>query len=112
VGGLAYLSLTIGDHNNNLTVSGGYAGIIGGEDFSGGSDPLFSVAGMVRLGKNISLVGDSFIYAGSDFAALFIPGLRFSRNESRAFQFGFAGAYGDGQFVPFPIPMLGWFLKI
>jgi hypothetical protein len=111
VGALGYASLTIGDHNNNLTLSGGYAGITNGEDVSG-SDPLLSVAGMVRLGKNISLVGDTFFYAGSDFLAIFIPGLRFSRSESKAFQFGFAGAIIEGELVPFPIPMLGWFLKI
>jgi hypothetical protein len=111
VGALGYGSVTIGNHNNNLTFSAGYAGITNGDDVSG-SDPLFSVAGMIRVGKNISLVGDSFIYAGPEVAALIIPGLRFSRNENKAFQFGFAGAVVEGEIVPFPIPVIGWFLKI
>ena len=111
VGALGYASVTLGNNNNNLTFSAGYAGITNGDDVSG-SEPLFSVAGMVRLGRNVSLVGDSFIYAGPNAAALIIPGLRFSRNERKAFQFGFAGAVIEGELVPFPIPMLSWFLKI
>lgn len=111
VGGLAYGSVTVGNHINNLTFSGGYAAVTDGEDISG-SEPLFSVAGMVRLGKNISLVADSFIYAGENPFALVMPGLRFSRTERKAFQFGFAGVIVEGEAIPFPIPVLGWFLKI
>ena len=111
VGGLAYGSVTVGNFNNNLTFSGGYAGVTNGEDFSG-SEPLLSIAGMARLGKNISLVGDSFIYAGPNPFAIVMPGLRFSRTEQRAFQFGFAGVIFEGEAIPFPIPVLGWFLKI
>ncbi|MCK5135595.1 MAG: hypothetical protein KAR19_07390 [Bacteroidales bacterium] len=111
VGGLVYGSVTVGNHINNLTFSGGYAGVTDGEDISG-SEPLFSVAGMVKLGKNISLVGDSFIYAGENPFAIIMPGLRFSRSERKAFQFGFAGIIIEGEAIPFPIPMLGWFLKI
>jgi hypothetical protein len=111
LGGLAYASVTIGNFNNNLTLSGGYAGVTDGEDFAG-SEPLFSVGGMVRLGKSVSLVGDSFIYAGEDPVALIMPGLRFSRNEGRAFQFGLAGIVFQGEAIPFPIPVLGWFFKI
>jgi hypothetical protein len=111
VGALGYGSITLGNNNNNITLSAGYAGITNGEDVSGG-DPLFSVAGMVRLGKNVSLVGDSFIYAGENPAALIIPGLRFSRRDRNAFQFGFAGVVFEGEMIPFPIPMLSWFTKI
>lgn len=111
VGGLAYGSITIGSFKNNLTLSGGYAGVTDGEDFSG-SEPLFSVGGMVKLGKSISLVGDSFIYAGPNPVALIMPGLRFSRNPGRAFQFGLAGIIFEGEAIPFPIPTLGWFFKI
>ena len=111
VGGLAYGSVTLGNHNNNLTLSGGYAGVTDGEGVSG-SEPLLSVAGSVRLGKNISFVGDSFIYAGPNPFAIVMPGIRFSRSERKAFQFGFAGVIFEGQAIPFPIPVLGWFLKI
>lgn len=111
LGGLAYGSVTVGNFNNNLTLSAGYAGVTNGENTSG-SEPLLSVGGMVRLGKSVSLVGDSFIYAGENPVALVIPGLRFSRNEGRAFQFGLAGVVYEGKAIPFPIPVLGWFFKI
>lgn len=115
VGGLAYGSVTLGNHTNNLTISGGYVGIsaisIDGENISG-NKPLISVAGMVRLGKNVSFVGDSFILATESPLVLIIPGLRFSRSERKAFQFGFAGIIYEGKAIPFPIPMLSWFLKI
>ena len=111
VGGLAYGSITIGNFNNNITLSGGYAGVTDGEDFSG-SEPLLSVGGMVRLGESISLIGDSFIYAGPNPVALVMPGLRFSRREGRAFQFGLAGIVFEGNAIPFPIPVLGWFVRI
>jgi len=67
---------------------------------------------MVRLGKNVSFVGDSFILAGESPLVIIIPGLRFSRSERKAFQFGFAGIIFEGEAIPFPIPMLSWFLKI
>ena len=111
VGGLAYGSVTIGNFKNNLTLSGGYAGVTDGEDFSG-SEPLLSIGGMVKLGKSVSLVGDSFIYAGPNPVALVMPGLRFSRQEGRAFQFGLAGIVFEGEAIPFPIPILGWFFQI
>jgi len=109
--GMAYGSFTVGNQHNSLTVSGGYAAVRDRDD-AATSDPLFTVAGMVRLGKNISFVGDSFIYAGPDPAFIIVPGLRFSRNENKAFQIGLAGVIFEGEAVPFPIPMLGWFLKI
>jgi hypothetical protein len=109
--GMAFGSVTIGNHNNSLTVTGGYAAVRDRDNVAT-SDPLFTVAGMVRLGKNISFVGDSFIYAGPDPAFVIIPGLRFSRTERKAFQIGLAGAVFEGQAIPFPIPMVGWFLKI
>ena len=111
VGALAYGSVTLGNSTNNLTVSGGFAGVTDGADVSG-SAPLFSVAGMVKLGKNVSFVGDSFIFAGDSPLFIIIPGLRFSRSENKAFQFGFAGVIFEGEAVPFPIPMISWFVKI
>jgi hypothetical protein len=109
--GMAYGSVTIGNQNNSLTVTGGYGAVRDRDDVAT-SDPLVTVAGMVRLGKNISFVGDSFIYAGPDPVYIIIPGLRFSRSERKAFQIGLAGVVFEGDAIPFPIPMLGWFLKI
>ncbi len=111
VGGLAYGTVTVGNYRNNISLSAGYAGVTNGED-SSASEPLLSVGGMVRLGKTVSLVGDSFIYAGENPVALVMPGLRFSRNERRAFQFGLAGIIFEGNAIPFPIPVVGWFIRI
>lgn len=109
-GVLPYGALTFGNHNRNLNISAGYLQL-GFEDESF-SAPLLSLAGLVRLNENIALVGDSFIYTEGELFALIMPGLRFSRKPDRAFQFGLAGVYFDGQVVPVPIPFLYWFIKI
>jgi len=41
--------------------------------------------------------------------ALFMPGLRWHKEEGKAFQFGFSGIVADGQTIPVPIPMLQWY---
>ncbi len=104
--------------------------------------PLFSVAGIFRLNSKFSFVFDSFIMlAGKDKTVtslvqteavwpnkvtymlvdevveqnpliVLAPGLRFQANERSSFQFGFTGVHFDGEFVPFPIPMVQWFVKI
>ncbi len=108
VGALAYGSATVGDYANNLTLSAGWLGMTYGGD--GGSSPLMSVAFNIRAGQNFSIVGDSFIVLGKDTrGALIIPGLRYSRANTRAFQFGLAGLVADGEVIPFPIPFLGFF---
>lgn len=46
-------------------------------------------------------------------AAYLMPGMRFQKNENRAFQFALAGVVAgqDGDVVAFPLPMCGWFFK-
>ncbi len=44
--------------------------------------------------------------------AIFLPGIRWKLDSRKAFQFGFTGVYYDGEFVPFPVPMVQWYLKI
>jgi hypothetical protein len=41
-----------------------------------------------------------------------VPGIRWHTSPNNAFQFGFTGAYYDGEFAPVPIPMVQWFRKI
>ena len=99
---------TIGDYTNNLTLSAGYAGIT--YQGEGGSAPLLSIAFIINLSQNFSLVGDSFIFLGQDTKfSLLIPGLRYSKANTRAFQFGLAGVVVDGVSVPVPIPIISFF---
>ena len=104
---LPFASLTFGNYNKNFTLSGGYTYITYKGDSRQGV--VLSIAGLGRIGRKIAFVGDSFIYTSHEFFAVFIPGLRFSSSPDKAFQLGFAGVYVDGEFLPSPIPMLGWF---
>ncbi|MEL6846149.1 MAG: hypothetical protein AAFP02_23320, partial [Bacteroidota bacterium] len=105
-GALAYGALTIGDRQANLTISGGYAAI-GAMREQQASGSVISLAGMIKTGRNTSLVFDSFILPRQDGnSAILIPGLRVgSPNGRGAFQFG-AGVVlseGVGQALPFPM---------
>jgi hypothetical protein len=99
---------------------------------------LFSVAGMTSVSQTISLVFDSFIAPlgpdrtqtrwvynpdtatyievttteRSPALMIFVPGIRWHTRPGAAFQFGFTGAYFDGEFVPVPIPMVQWFRQL
>ena len=116
-GALGYGALTFGNRTANFTLSGGYAGVSDG-DGSSGSAPLFSAAGMVKIGKRVTFVGDSFIYAGqsgeggNDTFALIMPGLRFNGKRGGAFQIGVGGLIAQGEVMPVPVPMFGWFKAI
>jgi len=49
-----------------------------------------------------------------EFVALYMmPGMRFQKNENRAFQIAIAGvsAWQDGEKYTFPLPMVSWFFK-
>lgn len=132
-GALPFASVTIGNKVRNLNLSGGYGMI----SLDGNSDglTLFSVSGLAKIGKNTSLVLDSFIGSQSDNTfALIIPGVRFQKKMDRAFQFGFAGVvytFDDYQTeidpqtgmytivykgkktetLPIPVPFVSWFIK-
>lgn len=144
---LPFGTLTFGDRKKNITFSGGYGEIFYKEtsyDNSGLNISkrvnegriLFSVAGMAKVGKKISIVFDSFImpegssktyrkelynnttntydtyYDNQPAFALIIPGIRWQFEGDKAFQFGFAGLSFDGEFVPMPIPMVQWYRKL
>jgi hypothetical protein len=44
--------------------------------------------------------------------AILLPGIRWQLDSKKAFQFGFTGLYYNGEFIPFPIPMVQWYLKL
>lgn len=44
--------------------------------------------------------------------AVLMPGIRWHLDSRKAFQFSFTGLYFDGEFLPFPIPMVQWYLKL
>jgi len=103
---------------------------------------LMSIAGMVKISSKFSLVFDSFIvfngksvteqYMGQVWnnqtqtyenqlitteirkpgLGLFIPGIRWHQDESRAIQFGFTGIVSDGEIAPIPVPMVQWYRRL
>lgn len=152
---LPFGAFTIGDRVSNLTFSFGYGGatykesnynpISNRETEKRISDGrmLFSIAGMAKAGKKLSLVFDSFIVLPGGYRefteynfdysydpvtgnysekitavtkkerrggiTLLIPGIRLQTEPNKAFQFGFAGLYFDGELIPTPIPMVTWY---
>ena len=101
----------MGNYDNNLNVSFGYAGVT--FDGDGGSAPLLSVACLFRLGENLHFVGDSFFYLGEGSFAVIVPGLRFERPMRRSsIQVGIGGAIIDGDTMPVPIPLFSWFFDL
>jgi hypothetical protein len=112
-GALPFACLTIGNKSTNLNVSSGY-GYIFNKD-NGEGRLLLSIAGMTKTGKKISIVLDSFILPDISNSAgfgLFIPGIRWQSDSKKAFQFGFAGIYVDGEFQPVTFPMIQWYRKL
>jgi opacity protein-like surface antigen len=116
---LPYTSITFGEPLNNVTLSAGYTGVAYlSEDFLDGSF-VCSIAGRTSITPKLALVLDSYIVPSVDlgggdrtvFAAI-IPGIRIKTGDAKAFQFGFAGVYFDGEVAPLPIPMLKWFRKL
>jgi hypothetical protein len=97
---------------------------------------LFSLAAMTKFSPAISFVFDSFIMPPGPYRTrnegvwngdhytqrtiterspalmVLVPGIRWHTSPNNAFQFGFTGAYYDGEFAPVPIPMVQWFRKI
>jgi hypothetical protein len=151
---LPYGVLSYGDRVKNINLSFGYGGLTYKVDEydiitdrsssrrESEGNFLFSIAGMAKVGRTLSLVFDSFIvprsgtYVVSEYysdwdevtgeyiegyrdvtkkrysIALFIPGVRIQTNQRGAFQFGFAGIRAEGQTIGVPFPMVQWFRKL
>lgn len=108
---LGYGSFTIGNYENNLNLSLGYAGVT--YENEGGGAPLFSIACLFRLGDNLHFVGDSFFYFGENPFTVIVPGLRFERPMKRSsIQIGIGGVIAEGETIPVPVPVFGWFYDL
>ena len=126
-GALPFVTLSFGDRKRNIAFSTGYGAIWNKSDIRG--QMLGGVAGMVKVSPKLSLVLDSFFGLGVQgeqrfdnyglplkrdrtIAGFVIPGLRWHQSEKRAFQFGFTGLVANGEFLPFPIPMIQYFTAL
>ena len=124
-GGLHFGNVTFGDAKKNLTLAAGYAYISSGSKLDNYTTtvgykspkthgPIFSIAGITKVGVKASFIFDSMIgvfdynestyntnyinntytytYAPARTVAMFLmPGMRFQRTENRAFQISLAG---------------------
>lgn len=151
---LPFGAITYGDRAKNITFSAGYGGIFyrresyvyytdthNNQNVREGSF-LFSLGGMLKTGRVVSLVFDSFLMppgkeqthtehhqnynweTGTWFwihetyttkrgtMLLIAPGLRFQTRSESAFQIGFAGLMVQGETSPIPFPMLQWYRKL
>lgn len=110
-GFLGYGAFTIGNFENNFTLSAGYAGVTA-DGISEGA-PLMSIAFLFSVGDNVKFVGDSFIYLGEEKFTILVPGLRFSRPMKRSsFQIGLGAVIAGGEAVPLPLPIFSWFYEL
>ena len=116
-GALPFATLSFGNRRANIAFSGGYGSIW--VDGTPGGRALGSVAAMIKMDKKLSFVFDSFIllptqdpdYSRS-MVALLIPGIRWHKEEGKAFQFGFTGVAVDGNLFPMPIPTVQWYRSL
>lgn len=132
-GGLHFGNVTFGDAKKNLTLSAGYAYVSTGGDgndnnYNGATSigyqtprlngPVFSIAGITKVGVKASFIFDSMIGVfdynesnvaynynsissmstavytytpGRSLAMLLMPGMRFQKSENKAFQISLAG---------------------
>jgi hypothetical protein len=139
-GGLPFANVTFGDVKKNLTFSAGYGflGSFSNSNFGVGA-PIFSIAGITKVGAKASFIFDSmfgFISAKSSvinyslvypystyttyqttnsFGFCLMPGMRFQTKENSAFQVSLAGVsiydYQTKSSFTFPMPMCTWFFK-
>ena len=110
---LPFATLTVGNNESNINFSGGWGGVGEWSEMGDRGKGLISIAGCVKLSRKVSVITDSiFILGGGDGrdsnVALLIGGFRFQTSANKAFQFGVIGAGEGGDFIQFPIPMVGW----
>ena len=126
-GALPYGAISFGDRRRNISLSAGYGAVWYDNTLDGRG--LTSVAGMIKVSKNLSIVFDSFILlptrgdnlsliGSSGYKAkrstfgFIIPGVRWHKEEGKAFQFGFVAIVSENFNVPVPIPMIQWYRKL
>jgi hypothetical protein len=113
---LPFGAVTYGDYDQNINFSAGYGAIWADGDSD--SRMLYSIGGMTKISEKIGLVFDSIIIPidqsevfdqNVDNIVLLIPGIRWYKTNDSVFQFGFAGLRAEGEFAPFPLPMVQWY---
>lgn len=115
-GALPFGTLSFGDRSKNIAVSGGYGALWGFGSGAVEGRAITSIAGMIKISKNLSMVFDSFILLPSSRSitsnqfALIMPGIRWHQDEGKAIQFGFAGIANDDGL--FPVPMVQWYRSL
>lgn len=132
---LPFGNVTFGDAKKNLTLAAGYGYLNTGvkvntyDDITGNiiqssnayaGGPIFSIAGITKVGLKASFIFDSMIgvihnNSSENVVAMFLmPGMRFQTNDKKAFQVSLAGVTvitpKDGAYA-FPVPMCTWFYK-
>jgi hypothetical protein len=122
-GALPFGTLSFGDRSKNIAVSGGYGVLWSNGIGAAEGRAITSIAGMIKISKNLSMVFDSFILlpskrsstSNSNHLALLMPGIRWHQGEGTAIQFGFAGiaadVFGFGNNF-FPVPMVQWYRSL
>jgi len=105
--GIGYTSLTAGSREDNLTFGLGYAQIYFDGESGGGA--AISIAGVTRVAKKISLMGEFWILpkVGIQFGG---PGVRIIRKKENILDFGFWVVGSGGFFVPAPFFSYTWTL--
>ena len=147
-GSLNWITSTYGNRINNVSFSAGY--VVSKMDLKNSSSitnrlssgPMFSIAGIYKVGKKTSVFFDSMFAStklqtdnvimydqfgnystvnqlSEKISFFFMPGIRVQQTESRAFQFSCAGVNmlsrtnkGAYSKQSFPIPMCSWLFKI
>lgn len=105
--GIGYASLTKGSKENNLTFGVGYAFLRFDDQQEGGA--AFSVAGITRLAKKISMMGEFWVIPNQEI--LFGgPGVRIMMKRENILDFG-VWVMGDGNnYIPAPFLSYTWSL--
>ena len=103
--GIGYASLTTGSKEDNMTFGLGYAQASFDGESGGGA--AVSVAGVTRLAKKISLMGE-FWYLPTEGTLFGGPGLRIMRKTDNILDVGFWVVGFQGDFIPLPIPFVSY----
>lgn len=143
-GGLHWASMTVGEAGMNATFSAGfgYSNVPSNSDFSPNfrKAPAISLAGIAPVGKRASFIFDSMVFfgeysqyqgfdqipsellRGARITTIFMPAMRFQKNDRNAFQVALAGViqYREipydgwlrgGNTRSFPVPTCSWLFK-